>query len=100
VLNLLRRSVDELGQTVIMVTHDAGAASIADSLVFLKDGRIELMRERMSRDEIYDTIKRLETAPASREVRPASREVRPASRDAAPVAGADFCAIAGERSAR
>jgi hypothetical protein len=58
------------------------------------------MRERKSRDEIYDTINRLETAPASREVRPASREVRPASRDAAPVAGADFCAIAGERSAR
>lgn len=61
VLRLLRRSVDEFGQTVIMVTHDASAASIADRVVFLKDGRIELDRERMSRDAIYDTIKYLET---------------------------------------
>ena len=60
VLDLLRRSVDEFGQTVIMVTHDAGAASIADRVVFLKDGRIVLDRERMTRDAIYDTIKHLE----------------------------------------
>jgi putative ABC transport system ATP-binding protein len=40
VLGLLRRSVDELGQTVIMVTHDAGAAEVADRLVVLTDGRI------------------------------------------------------------
>ena len=60
VLDLLRHSVDEFGQTVIMVTHDAGAASIADRIVFLKDGRIVLDRERMTRDAIYDTIKQLE----------------------------------------
>ncbi len=60
VLALLRRSVEEFRQTVIMVTHDAGAASIADRIVFLKDGRIVLDRERMTRDEIYDTIKNLE----------------------------------------
>jgi putative ABC transport system ATP-binding protein len=60
VLDLLRRSVDEFGQTVIMVTHDAGAASIADRIVFLKDGRIELDEDRMTRDAIYDTIKNLE----------------------------------------
>ncbi len=59
-LDLLRRSVDEFGQTVIMVTHDAGAASIADRVVFLKDGRIELDEDRMTRDAIYDTIKDLE----------------------------------------
>ena len=41
VLALLRRSVDELGQTVIMVTHDHEAASIADRLVVLADGRID-----------------------------------------------------------
>ncbi|MFA4964753.1 MAG: ABC transporter ATP-binding protein [Thermoleophilia bacterium] len=64
VLNLLRRSVDEFGQTVIMVTHDAGAASIADRVVFLKDGRIVQDRQRMTRDEIYDTIKNLEDRPA------------------------------------
>ena len=60
VLDLLRRSVDEFGQTVIMVTHDANAASIADRVVFLKDGRIELDEDRMTRDAIYDTIKNLE----------------------------------------
>ena len=62
VLDLLRRSVDEFGQTVIMVTHDANAASIADRVVFLKDGQIELDENRMSRDAIYDTIKNLEVA--------------------------------------
>jgi putative ABC transport system ATP-binding protein len=40
VLALLRRSVDELGQTVIMVTHDQGAADIADRLVVLSDGLV------------------------------------------------------------
>jgi len=64
VLGLLRRSVDEFGQTVIMVTHDAGAASIADRVIFLKDGGIVQDRERMSRDAIYDTIKHLEDAAA------------------------------------
>ena len=40
VLKLLRRSCDEMGQTIIMVTHDAKAASFANRVVFLKDGRI------------------------------------------------------------
>jgi putative ABC transport system ATP-binding protein len=40
VLTFLRRSVRELGQTVIMVTHDPGAASYADRDVFLADGRV------------------------------------------------------------
>jgi putative ABC transport system ATP-binding protein len=40
VLDLLRRSVDEFGRTVIMVTHDARAASYADRLLLLGDGRI------------------------------------------------------------
>ena len=39
VLRLLRDSVDELGQTVVMVTHDADAAARADRLVELADGR-------------------------------------------------------------
>ena len=41
VLELLRRAVDEFGQTVVMVTHDAHAASFADRLVVLVDGKIE-----------------------------------------------------------
>src|SRR5918992_3585292 len=40
VLGLLRESVDSLGQTVVMVTHDPGAASYADAVVLLADGRI------------------------------------------------------------
>jgi putative ABC transport system ATP-binding protein len=40
VLNLLRHSVDELGQTVIMVTHEAHAAAFADRLVVLRDGQV------------------------------------------------------------
>jgi putative ABC transport system ATP-binding protein len=40
VLSLLRHGVDELGWTVIMVTHDPLAAMIADRIVFLRDGRI------------------------------------------------------------
>jgi putative ABC transport system ATP-binding protein len=40
VLGFLRRSVDEFGQTVVMVTHDAAAASWSDRVLFLADGRI------------------------------------------------------------
>lgn len=40
ILELLRRSCDELKQTIVMVTHDPRAASYADRVVFLKDGRI------------------------------------------------------------
>ncbi len=39
VLELLRRSCDELGQTIVMVTHDPRAASHGDRVVFLKDGQ-------------------------------------------------------------
>lgn len=40
ILVLLRRSCDELGQTIVVVTHDAKAASFADRVTFLMDGRI------------------------------------------------------------
>jgi putative ABC transport system ATP-binding protein len=54
ILDLLRRSVDERGQTTVMVTHDAYAASIADRILFLADGLIvkELGREAGSHDVI------------------------------------------------
>ena len=51
VLELLRRSCDELGQTTVMVTHDPKAASYADRVVFLKDGQIV---ERMVLGEVDD----------------------------------------------
>jgi putative ABC transport system ATP-binding protein len=41
ILELLRRSAEALSQTIVMVTHDPRAASYADRVVFLKDGRIE-----------------------------------------------------------
>ena len=40
ILELLRRSVDDYGQTTVMVTHDPRAAAIADRILFLADGRI------------------------------------------------------------
>jgi putative ABC transport system ATP-binding protein len=36
----MRRSVDEFGQTIVMVTHDPHAAAYADRVVFLADGRV------------------------------------------------------------
>jgi putative ABC transport system ATP-binding protein len=41
IIALLRRLVDEQGQTVVMVTHDAGHAAMADRLIMLRDGLIE-----------------------------------------------------------
>src|SRR6187200_2722048 len=58
VLGLLRRAVDEFGQTVIMVTHDAEAASVGDRLVVLRDGRIchdGLSGSRQEVDELMRT---------------------------------------------
>jgi putative ABC transport system ATP-binding protein len=40
IMQLLRRSCDELGQTIVIVTHDPKAASTADRVVFLRDGQI------------------------------------------------------------
>jgi putative ABC transport system ATP-binding protein len=57
VMNLLRRSVDEFGQTVIMVTHDAGAAAYADRIVVLADGRIVHDGDAGSADEVLDLMK-------------------------------------------
>ena len=48
ILELLRHSVEDLGQTVVMVTHEARAAAIADRVLFLADGRI--VREAQGAD--------------------------------------------------
>jgi putative ABC transport system ATP-binding protein len=40
ILGFLRRAVDDMGQTVVMVTHEPTAAAHADEVVFLADGRI------------------------------------------------------------
>ncbi len=57
VLGLLRRSVDELGQTVVMVTHDAHAASVADRILVLADGRIVHDGEAGSADDVLDLMR-------------------------------------------
>jgi putative ABC transport system ATP-binding protein len=59
VLELLRRAVTDLGQTVVMVTHDPSAAAIADRVVFLADGRISGELQAPTVDAILDTMKRL-----------------------------------------
>jgi putative ABC transport system ATP-binding protein len=59
VLQLLRRAVDEFGQTIVMVTHDANAAAVADRLLFLADGRIVDDHGAMSVDAILDHLKAL-----------------------------------------
>jgi putative ABC transport system ATP-binding protein len=53
VLRVLRNAVDDLGQTTVMVTHDAGAASMADRILFIADGRIvKDLRESTAREVI------------------------------------------------
>ncbi|MEV4510425.1 ABC transporter ATP-binding protein [Dactylosporangium sp. NPDC049525] len=59
VLEVLRRSVRELGQTVVMVTHDPVAASYADRVVMLADGRIVDELRRPTPEAVLDLLKRL-----------------------------------------
>src|SRR3954463_2885557 len=56
ILALLRDSVDTLGQTTVMVTHDAHAAAIADRVLFLADGEIVRDLPRCSAHEILETL--------------------------------------------
>jgi putative ABC transport system ATP-binding protein len=60
ILQLLRRSVDSVGQTVVMVTHDPHAAAIADRILFLSDGQIVKDIGRSSEAEIVDAMKGLD----------------------------------------
>ncbi|MFI7626756.1 ABC transporter ATP-binding protein [Microbispora rosea] len=60
VLAFLRRSVRELGQTIVMVTHDPGAASYADRVVFLRDGLLVSEVERPTPQTVLDTLMALE----------------------------------------
>ena len=59
VLGLLRRAVDEFGQTVVMVTHDALAASHSDRLIVLADGRIVRDGGALDVDGTLDLMKSL-----------------------------------------
>jgi putative ABC transport system ATP-binding protein len=60
VLGILRRSVDEMGQTVVIVTHDPRAAATADRVVFLADGRIAGEMADPTADTVLDAMKSME----------------------------------------
>ncbi|MCB2177645.1 MAG: ABC transporter ATP-binding protein [Actinomycetales bacterium] len=59
VLGFLRRSVDELGQSVVMVTHDPTAASYAHRVLFLADGRLVGEVEQPTRESVLDALRAL-----------------------------------------
>ncbi|MET0458037.1 MAG: ABC transporter ATP-binding protein [Ilumatobacteraceae bacterium] len=67
ILTFMRMAVDDLAQTIVMVTHDAVAASFADTVLFLEDGRIVDSMATPSPDRILDRMKRCEPSESSSE---------------------------------
>jgi putative ABC transport system ATP-binding protein len=59
VLGFLRRSVDEYGQTIVMVTHDPVAAGYTDRVVFLADGKVVDEIRQPSADSVLDKMREL-----------------------------------------
>jgi putative ABC transport system ATP-binding protein len=59
ILELLRSSAEEYGQTMVMVTHDAAAATIADRILFLADGLIVDELKRSGQSEILAAMSRI-----------------------------------------
>ncbi len=59
ILSFMRSAVNELGQTVVMVTHDPVAASYADRALFLSDGRIVDDLDNPTADSVHDRIRTL-----------------------------------------
>ena len=57
VLELLGRAVHEMGRTVVMVTHDPGAAAHADEVVFLADGRLVDRMADPTAEKVLDRLK-------------------------------------------
>ena len=57
VLEFLRRASDQLAQTIVMVTHDAGAASYSDRIVFLNDGRVVDEMRDPTVDGVLDKVR-------------------------------------------
>jgi len=65
-LAFLQHAVRDLGQTIVMVTHDATAASYADRVLFLSDGQVVALVHDPSADEIIDRMKVIGDASAAR----------------------------------
>jgi putative ABC transport system ATP-binding protein len=59
-LDFLRHAVDEFGQTIVLVTHDANAARYADRVVFLGDGRVVDELADPTAEKVHDRLKLLE----------------------------------------
>jgi putative ABC transport system ATP-binding protein len=59
ILRFMRQAVDDLGQTIVMVTHDPNAASYADRVVFLADGKIVDELSDPTSDTVIDRMKAL-----------------------------------------
>jgi putative ABC transport system ATP-binding protein len=57
ILDFMRRAVREMGQTIVMVTHDPGAASYADAVLFLNDGRIVDHMDEPTPERVLDRLK-------------------------------------------
>jgi putative ABC transport system ATP-binding protein len=60
VLSFMQKAVDEFGQSIVMVTHDPIAATYADRVVFLQDGKIVDEMHEPSVEKVLDKIKSLE----------------------------------------
>jgi putative ABC transport system ATP-binding protein len=69
ILRFLRRAVDELGQTVVMVTHDALATGWTDGALFLADGRVVDHLDAPTPERVLDRVKALGEAAAERPAR-------------------------------
>jgi putative ABC transport system ATP-binding protein len=59
ILRFMRSAVDDLGQTIVMVTHDPLAAAYSDRVVFLVDGKITEEMADPTQDKVIDQLKRL-----------------------------------------
>jgi putative ABC transport system ATP-binding protein len=59
ILSFMRTAVHQLGQTIVMVTHDPVAAAYADRAVFLADGRIVDAIDHPTSESVFDRIKSL-----------------------------------------
>jgi putative ABC transport system ATP-binding protein len=64
VLGFLRRSVTDMGQTIVMVTHDPGAAAYADRVLFLADGHIVDEMSDPTAELVLDRMKKFESGHA------------------------------------
>jgi putative ABC transport system ATP-binding protein len=61
VLSFLRHSVDDFGQTIVMVTHDPAAAAFSDRVIFLRDGQVVQEMPEPTAERVLDRMKNIDT---------------------------------------